>query len=322
MATAFEIYLRTGRVRSRSALEVKFNPWHDPDDGRFTFRNSGKRFGDGGVAGFARRPSATDPRVIGLGGARRARREKIDYDRYAPENPHNHSIHVVQRGESVTSIARTRTGLRPHDLATLNGLRDPDRLKIGQRLKLPHQSYLDDGKRARDKFMALAFYMDRHGGRLPPDVAHPPSIESQVDADFQTETRNGHVFHIDGIGRTRHVDMTLGSPVVERRSRKRQRNAGKPDRLHTDDGGHYVAPRFGGPPEVFNHFAQDANFNRGAYRQLEDQFEVYRKARKSVPIKIDPKYDGLSQRPSEIQVKYRVDGVWLLRRFKNRKGGK
>lgn len=39
----FEIYLRTGRIVS--APEAKFNPWHDIEDGRFTFRNSGRHWG-------------------------------------------------------------------------------------------------------------------------------------------------------------------------------------------------------------------------------------------------------------------------------------
>ena len=34
----FEYYLRTGRrIVPAAELETKFNPWHDPEDGRFTF---------------------------------------------------------------------------------------------------------------------------------------------------------------------------------------------------------------------------------------------------------------------------------------------
>lgn len=54
----FEIYLRTGRRMIQSEpVETKFNPWHDPDDGRFTFAGQGNYFGgrtaesnDGGIA--------------------------------------------------------------------------------------------------------------------------------------------------------------------------------------------------------------------------------------------------------------------------------
>ena len=43
---AFEVFLRTGRiVPDAEKLEHKFNPLHDPDDGRFTFAGQGRRFG-------------------------------------------------------------------------------------------------------------------------------------------------------------------------------------------------------------------------------------------------------------------------------------
>lgn len=322
MRSAFEIFLRTGKVRVPDGVEVKFNPWHDPTDGRFTFRQSGRFSGEGSSSSFARRPSRTDPRVVRLGEARRRATDTVDIDRFRPENPHNHTVHIVRKGELIGSIARTRKGLRPRDLAELNGLKDTGRRQIGQSIKLPHQSYLDDGKRARDKFMALAFYMDRHGGRLPPDASNPPSIASQIDSDIRVVARNGHSFKIDAINRTREVTLDLNSPANERRSRTTQRNAGKPHRLPTDDGGHYVAPRFGGPRDAFNHFAQDANFNRGAYRVLENKWDTLRKAKKSVPIRITPLYDGLSQRPHTIVVRYWVDGILHFERFPNRKGGK
>lgn len=44
----FSYFLRTGRARSvEEQTEHKFNPWHDPEDGRFTFVGQG-RFYSGG----------------------------------------------------------------------------------------------------------------------------------------------------------------------------------------------------------------------------------------------------------------------------------
>jgi hypothetical protein len=44
---SFDAYLRTGRLvpaeRSRHAVETKFNPYHDPENGRFTFAPGGPR---------------------------------------------------------------------------------------------------------------------------------------------------------------------------------------------------------------------------------------------------------------------------------------
>lgn len=48
---AFSIWVRTGRlppVRSASGVEFKFNPWHDPENGRFTFAGTGRYYGRGG----------------------------------------------------------------------------------------------------------------------------------------------------------------------------------------------------------------------------------------------------------------------------------
>lgn len=40
---AFEIYLRTGRIVGLHSenLQVKFNPWHARENGRFTFAGQG-----------------------------------------------------------------------------------------------------------------------------------------------------------------------------------------------------------------------------------------------------------------------------------------
>lgn len=46
--SAFKYYLRTGRRSAElDLLETKFNPWHDPEDGRFTFAGQGRRSGGG-----------------------------------------------------------------------------------------------------------------------------------------------------------------------------------------------------------------------------------------------------------------------------------
>jgi hypothetical protein len=83
---------------------------------------------------------------------------------------------------------------------------------------------------------------------------------------------NGYGFEIDkDINRTENVGGELRMDGEVQRSRRAQADAGRPDRRAGDDGGHFIAARFGGPREWFNHFAQDANFNRGEYRKMEDQ---------------------------------------------------
>ena len=89
------------------------------------------------------------------------------------------------------------------------------------------------------------------------------------------------------------------------------------DRRSSDDGGHYIARRFNGPREAFNHFAQDANFNRGGYRALEDEWAGAKRGGKHVWVKIVPVYEGSSQRPSAINVWFTIDGNLKSQQFPN-----
>jgi murein DD-endopeptidase MepM/ murein hydrolase activator NlpD len=48
------------------------------------------------------------------------------------------SVHVVRKGETLSSIAR-RYGVSSYAIARYNGLRDPNRIEVGQRLRIPRQ---------------------------------------------------------------------------------------------------------------------------------------------------------------------------------------
>jgi hypothetical protein len=195
-------------------------------------------------------------------------------------------------------------------------------LRVGQKLKLPTQAYLEAGRAARARFMDLSFYMETHGGKLPPDLANVPTIQQQVDTALTVEVRNGYAFKIDQIVRTRDINGYLSDGSQSRRSRRTQATAGGVDRRATDDGGHYIAARFNGPREWFNHFAQDANFNRGRYRAIEDSWAKELWAGHKVFVDIVPHYPGLSRRPDSLTITWLVDGKRLQRTLANEKGGK
>jgi hypothetical protein len=64
--TAFSVWLRTGRWPRAEAVrnvEVKFNPWHDARDGRFTFAGAGGYFAAGGTQATNRRKQDVPPYV-------------------------------------------------------------------------------------------------------------------------------------------------------------------------------------------------------------------------------------------------------------------
>lgn len=53
-------------------------------------------------------------------------RRPVSYDR----------VHVVRKGETLSSIAR-RYGVSAYAISSYNSLRDPDRIEVGQRLRIP-----------------------------------------------------------------------------------------------------------------------------------------------------------------------------------------
>ncbi len=63
--SGFALWMRTGRwpdPDADAAIERKFNPWHDPEDGRFTFAGQGRHYGSGGGGSS----TATAPRKRGM----------------------------------------------------------------------------------------------------------------------------------------------------------------------------------------------------------------------------------------------------------------
>ena len=248
---AFSIWLRTGRwprAQLADGVELKFNPWHDPENGRFTFAGSGRDFcrQDGGAPRTSRE---------GFGGA-----------------------------GATGSWERTK--------------------RAEQRLR---RSSLPDVPRPHSRLT----------GASPPVSGAPARTQPASAEKFKRIVRNGYEYHIDSRERTRRVSGTLTLNTAQPRSRTAQARAGGPERRASDDGGHYIARRFNGPTDAFNHFAQNANFNRGGYRVLEDQWARAKREGKNVVVTVIPRYDGVSQRPWEIDVRFMIDGMPGSLKFPN-----
>lgn len=233
---AFPIWLRTGRLPSYlkdDGIECKFNPWHDPENGRFTFAGTGRYHGGGG----------------GFGGGGATGTWQRSQPKRVPANQKRSSATIVLAGQPTrNSSAR---------------------------------------------------------------------LAAASEAPFRAVIRNGYTYQIDSRDRTRRVSGALTVADVPIRSRTSQRQAGGVERRASDEGGHYIAARFNGPTEAFNHFAQDANFNRGGYRVLEDEWARDRRAGTAVTVKIVPRFDGTSVRPSVIDVWWTVDGNEKSLKFPN-----
>ena len=92
-SSAFSWWLRTGRLPqavSPDGLELKFNPWHDPADWRFTFAGAGRHYGTGGAEMASVASSRTSdragaaPALVGRSKSQTATRPKPETSRARP----------------------------------------------------------------------------------------------------------------------------------------------------------------------------------------------------------------------------------------------
>ena len=138
---------------------------------------------------------------------------------------------------------------------------------------------------------------------------------------LRTEVRNGYTYTLDDLNRTTRIEGDLVSNPAQGRSASAQLRAGGADRLATDEGGHFVGRRFNGPLDDFNHFAQDMNLNRGAYKALENSWERALRNGSSVSIDIATGYLENSLRPRSLKINYTINGAPYEESFINRPGG-
>jgi DNA/RNA non-specific endonuclease len=155
----------------------------------------------------------------------------------------------------------------------------------------------------------------------PPQTVEDLIIESSRAPNGSARV-NGYDYEFDGNSRIDNVEGDL-SREDGLRNRGHQSGAGGADRLPDDDGGHIVGNRFNPPGEEFNYVAQNSNFNRGSYRQLENEWAQLLADGHTVHVRWDFEYTGDSQRPDGFNVTYHVDdGEPVVRQFQNRHGGK
>ena len=169
----------------------------------------------------------------------------------------------------------------------------------------------------------------RYGGsghNLPPELIAPETPEDLRPwyvEDDRSITANGYSYQMDQLGRVVDVGGRLGLNRTQGRDPGAQLAAGGPDRLGNDHGGHFIGRRFGGSEGYFNHFAQNGNFNMGAYAALEGQWARALAQGSGVRVQITPSYTGASLRPDSLIVRYQVNnGRWTTREFANRPGGR
>ena len=135
-------------------------------------------------------------------------------------------------------------------------------------------------------------------------------------------TKNGYDYHVDDKGRVTKAEGDLTLNKEQGRNTKAQLEAGGVDRLADDQGGHFIGRRFNGPTDEINHFAQNGNFNQGAYKSMENSWERAINNGQSVRVEVNATYVGDSLRPNALTVRQWIDGVPVRPiTFNNVRGG-
>jgi hypothetical protein len=361
---AFSIWVRTGRLppaRSASGIEFKFNPWHDPENGRFTFAGTGRYYGRGGDRakdqvgrGRGKVEYVDDPSKPPI-----RNMEEADAWRAAELAKHGHKPGYREAIEARYLLYK-KAFARDTEVAPTPNPAAAEKATIAQSVPNPPSppgppsspsrpvggngdTPVPPRPRSFGRSEQGAFTPGRSGrfagggatgswdepGTLSPQQSVPDAVADPVGQATPTANarqseargrqpvgserwrkvdRNGYRYEIDEQNRTRRVSGEITLNPEQGRSPTAQRAAGGGDRRETDHGGHYIARRFNGPTEAFNHFAQDASFNRRDYAKLENQWERAKRQGKQVRVKIVPVYEGKSQRPSALNVWFYIDG--------------
>jgi hypothetical protein len=136
------------------------------------------------------------------------------------------------------------------------------------------------------------------------------------NADYHV---NGYKFSTDPIGRVTAVEGQLTLAKAERNGYQ-QSKTGKSGAAG-DEGGHLIASIFNGPGEAVNLKAMNGNFNKSAFRTLENTLADALKKGEKVEVKIDVVHLNDDKRPDGFRVKYTIDGITDRATFRNQAGG-
>lgn len=342
---AFSVWLRVGRLPSAHAadgVEFKFNPWHDPENGRFTFAGTGHYYGRGSDPAkeqFARRRARVeyvyDPTLpyiesmeeveIWRAGELKKHGHKpeyrraieVQYRRYKAEFSLRSKVQAARSVNSDTEsnapIERSRPRFSPADLGLQSdiGGGGGDFGGGGASGSWTHEAEARAGPASGADLQSNSF----HTGSPKPTTGDASQLGSE---GWRAVERNEYRFEIDDQNRTRRISGEITLNPNQGRSPAAQLAAGGGDRRENDHGGHYIARRFNGPTEAFNHFAQDGSFNRSEYAKLENQWEREKRLRKQVRVKIVPVFEGNSQRPSALNVWFWIDGHMESQKLSNK----
>lgn len=118
------------------------------------------------------------------------------------------------------------------------------------------------------------------------------------------------IYETDELGRVKRVSGEVELGKLGRNTYQQGKSVILKDGTKVvDEGGHIIGYQFEGAGEQINYVPMKGDLNQGAWKQMEGEWA---KALKEIPPKtvkvdINPIYEGLSKRPSEIEVFYKIN---------------
>lgn len=134
---------------------------------------------------------------------------------------------------------------------------------------------------------------------------------------------NGYQYKTDEKGRPVSAEgkLRIRDTKYNRNMEKVREKQGQEYRKD-DDRGHLIGHQFGGSDKLENLVPMDSKLNQGDFAKLEYSLANAVGDGAKVFIKVEPRYDGDSSRPSEFRVSYSVNGDKDVVVFKNGSGEK
>lgn len=130
---------------------------------------------------------------------------------------------------------------------------------------------------------------------------------------------NGYQYETDDQGRPISAQGTLRIRDSEfKRNMDSMSVVGKGDQQEGDQRGHLIGHQFEGSGGIENLVPMAGELNHGDYVKLENTLADAIKDGANVQLKVEPRYKGDSNRPTEFRVTYSIDGEKDVVVFKNR----
>lgn len=155
------------------------------------------------------------------------------------------------------------------------------------------------------------YYYDDNGKLYRIDNDLEPNSEYEINGyKYQTDEHQGRIIFAEG---TLHMKEREGRLPIK----DSIEDIGKGDQQDGDDRGHLIGDQFDGSNGLENMVPQDARINRNDFRNFENELAKEVKDGKEVKVKVEPIYEGDSNRPITIVVTYSIDVVENVRVFPN-----